>query len=401
MLFFWLRFFGYRQDKLSAAEDEDDAAPATIVPGRYCSQPRKSIMYHPAEIRIEHSPAPLDGDLATARRGTQRRAAIDLDRGDSVLGSLRISVDALPTRQHNMSVPLHSYTDFTIMHKGRLSKIVSASHKFTGEEVAIKMYDRTVMSAIQLEDIAREIDILVMAKGVDGIVQYEKADNGKYLTAIVLKGCTGGTLAKRLANAGGRMPEVMCVRDVVKPLVSALAWLHEHNVVHRNLKPQHILFDDEDELRICDFFIAAVMGKTALVGREGSLAYMAPEMVTKPTDDEIFHEVIDNGISETDLPSYNEKVDIWSLGVITVELLTGHKPFIANTPGEMAAVQKQELQGDRWGGVLDFIRDQEFLSLSGQDFLSSILRIDPRDRPSARALMAHPWLDTVHSDLEA
>jgi len=401
MLFFWLRFFGFRQDKLGAVDEEDDDAPVTIVPAHYCSQPRKSIVYHPAEIHFQKSPAPLTGDLAKARRGTQRRAAIDLDRGDSGVGALRISLDASPTRQQSLSVPLHSYTDFATMYKGRLSKIVSANHKFTGEEVAIKMYDRTVMTAIQLEDIAREIDILTMAKGVDGIVQYEKADNGKYLTAIVLKSCTGGTLAKRLANAGGRMPEVMCVRDVVKPLVAALAWLHDHNVVHRDLKPQHILFDDEDELRICDFFIAAVIGKTALVGREGTLAYMAPEMVNKPTDEEIFHEVIDNGISENDLPSYNEKVDIWSLGVITVELLTGHKPFIADTPEEMVAVQKQELQGHRWGGVLDFIRDQEFLSLSGQDFLSSILRIDPRDRPSARALMAHPWLDTVHSDQEA
>jgi len=43
--------------------------------------------------------------------------------------------------------------------------------------------------------------------------------------------------------------------------------------------------------------------------------------------------------------------------------------------------------------VLDFVRDQEFLSLPGQDFLSSILRINPRDRPSARTLLGHTWLE--------
>lgn len=392
MLSFLLGLLGLRSPQFDRSKETDRFAFFWRFLGMP-SQTCKSEAYNPSEFYSDCL-VPLDGNLAEARRGTRRRTAIDLARSRP---SLEFAKSAEASRAANAG-PIGAYTNLTTLQKGRLSKIVRALHTSSGEKVVLKIYDRSLLTEVQADDLAKEIDVLSQIKGHSGVIELNRTFVDDYFRTIVLCDCSGGNLLDRLASTGGRMAEDMCVRLVVKPLVDTLAWLHGNNIVHRDVKPEHILFDGQGNTRLTDFFSAAIKGKTAMVGREGTLAYMAPEVVTKPTDDEIFHEVIDNGIAETDLPSYDEKVDVWSLGVTIVEILTGHQPFLADTPEQMAAVQKQELQGDRWGGVLDFVRDQEFLSLPGQDFLSSILRIDPKDRPSAKDLQSHPWLDVTGSD---
>eukprot|EP00803_Ostreobium_quekettii_P008457 evm.model.scf_2487.2 EVM.evm.TU.scf_2487.2 scf_2487:18370-21177(+) len=161
LFFFWLRFFGYKQPM----DGSDDEQASTIF-GRRPSQPRTSIMYNPDEVRnIDSAVVPLDGDLASVRRSTHRRSAIDLVRGElGATADVRRSMDNAPTRQKFMAAPLNTYTDFTTMHVGRLTKIVSATHKFTGAEVAIKMYDRTTLSSDQEKEVAKEVQILRKAK---------------------------------------------------------------------------------------------------------------------------------------------------------------------------------------------------------------------------------------------
>lgn len=204
-----------------------------------------------------------------------------------------------------------------------------------------------------------------------------------------------GTLINRIAAEGGSMTEDVCVRTVITPLVEALSWLHEHNIVHRDLKPEHILFDSSGRIKIVDFLSSATLGKDAMFSREGTVAYMAPEMLSKPSPEEIFHEVICGGVDEADLPSYNEKVDIWSVGVIAVECLTGRQPFLADGVREMLLVQREELEGRGSIGVWDSMFDSGFVSTECKDFLSNVFSMDPDDRPSAAELLQHPWLELL------
>lgn len=189
------------------------------------------------------------------------------------------------------------------------------------------------------------------------------------------------------------MTEDVCVRDIVLPLVQAVKWMHDHRIVHRNLKPEHILFDGKGTLKVVDFMSSATVGKDPLVGREGTLAYMAPEMLSKPTPEEIFHEVICDGIDEADLPAYDEKVDVWSIGVIVLECLAGRQPFIADSAEAMLEVQRRELGGKGDIGVWDTMED--FLSMEARDFLSQACSANPADRPSAAELIHHPWLELL------
>ncbi|CAD7695294.1 unnamed protein product [Ostreobium quekettii] len=395
MMLFWLRFFGYRRSARLGRGYHEDVGAASY-------KPRKSIMYDPETLYCDDGLAPLEDGIAAARRQSHRRPAIDLERGTRSLDlgpgpGVRMSVDSLSSRQSYMATPMSSYMNFYTIHRGRHAKIVRATQKYTGARVALKVFDKSNLTAGQREDIVKEVQILRLLKG-DGIVDFDKKLEDDCTVTVALKECTGGTLMNRLAMSGGRMVEEACVRHVVKPLVAALAMLHSKKIVHRDLKPEHLLYDEHSRLHLVDFHSAAIIGKIPLTGREGTMAYMAPEVLTKPTPDEIFHDVLSNGISDSDLPSYDEKVDIWSMGVIIVEALTGRQPFVADTAEAMLRAQQQELQGSRFGGVLDLVRDQEFLSLEGQDFLSSIFRLNPGERPSAASLLSHPWLELLGSD---
>jgi serine/threonine protein kinase len=121
----------------------------------------------------------------------------------------------------------------------------------------------------------------------------------------------GGTLARRLQSGPLSLAEV---RQLFIPLVQAVAYIHRRGVIHRDLKPTNILLDEVDGqvyMRLIDFGIASVQGNTAsppltTAGNEvGTIAYMAPERMS--------------GVAA---PSN----DIFSLGVILYQMLTGHFP---------------------------------------------------------------------------
>lgn len=331
----------------------------------------------------------------------QRRSALDLTAGTrcgTPMEGIRSSANILC-----------SYSFFVTAHRGSHAKIIKARNRHTSQRVVLKVYDKDRISANLLENITKEMRILNIAKGVDGIVQLEDSYEDSHQAVSVLEDCTGGTLISKMASGGGQLNEASCVHHVVKPLLQVLAWLHSNGIVFRDLKPEHIMFDGKGHLRLVDFFSAAVYGEDSLVSREGTLAYMAPEMVIKPSPDEIFNEVIGNGLSEADLPSYNEKVDIWSLGVTIFEVLTSRQPFLAETPEELRCIHARTLGSS--GGIrtsLDCVKMREFMSNDALDFLGSMLRVNPDERPSAVELLEHPWLkvdskivrksfNTVHS----
>ncbi len=122
----------------------------------------------------------------------------------------------------------------------------------------------------------------------------------------------GGTLARRLQSGPLSLSEA---HQLFVPLVQAIVYIHRRGVIHRDLKPTNILLDEEDEqiyVRLIDFGIASIQGDTAgpsltTGGSEvGTIAYMAPER-----------------LSGVIAPSN----DIFSLGVILYQMLTGHLPL--------------------------------------------------------------------------
>lgn len=140
--------------------------------------------------------------------------------------------------------------------------------------------------------------------------------------------------------------------------------MHKRAIAHRDLKPQNILLGSsslkELEIRVADFGLSCFFNPDeGLDLNVGSPIYMAPELVKKE--------------------SYNEKVDIWSIGIITFNLLSGKMPFETFTE-----IKEQPLRFN----YVDF----PDISRDAIDFITKCLNRDVGKRHSARQMLQHPWL---------
>jgi len=136
---------------------------------------------------------------------------------------------------------------------------------------------------------------------------------------IVMRYMTGGTLADRIT---GRPMPLADVVPIIQRLAGALQAAHQKNILHRDVKPGNVLFDSEGQAHLSDFGTAKqIQGgalSTSTVGTvTGTFAYMSPEQAQGG-------KVLDG------------RSDIYSLGVVLYEMLTGLRPYQADTPVEMA-----------------------------------------------------------------
>ena len=147
-----------------------------------------------------------------------------------------------------------------------------------------------------------------------------------------------------------------------------LSSVHEHNITHRDLKLENFLLQDETDaadLKLIDFGLSRHFKKAEKMNVPvGTPYYVAPEVL--------------NG-------AYDEKCDLWSLGVIAYMLLSGTPPFPGNGENEILTRVKK--------GVYDLnIPKFDKVSANAKDFIKKLLVMDPKKRLSAKEAQAHQWL---------
>ena len=151
-------------------------------------------------------------------------------------------------------------------------------------------------------------------------------------------------------------------------LVSAICYSHSNNIVHRDLKPENIMLDvvrdDNPMIKLIDWGGARYFSKNKKMSTiKGTPYYIAPEVIKEV---------------------YDEKCDIWSLGVIFYVLLCGYPPFNGDTDVEiMQNVQKGKFifPEEEWGVI----------SKDAKDLISKMLTYEPSKRINAKQVLLHPW----------
>lgn len=257
---------------------------------------------------------------------------------------------------------------FAMVYKGRKRKNPSQS-------VAVKVVTKKGIQKAS-EILVKEIKILrelTALHHTNLVAMHDCMDSPAYVY-VVMEYCNGGDLADYLQ--ANRLLSEGTIRLFLRQLAEAMRAIHAKGIVHRDLKPQNILLThnvapprtphaSEITLKIADFGFARFLEEGNMaVTLCGSPMYMAPEVIMSL--------------------KYDAKADLWSLGTIVYQCLTGKAPFQATTPHELKAFYENsvDLQPKMPPGT-----SAELCSL-----LIGLLRRSPRERMPFEVFFNHPFL---------
>ena len=225
----------------------------------------------------------------------------------------------------------------------------------------------------------RTITSMLNHKNVVHLYDYFEENNCAF---FIMEYCNGKSLANTLKinKEQGKTLTQAIIQFFFKQIVEGLNHIHSKGIIHRDIKLENILLNfknnntynyKESEIKIIDFGLSSLGPASSLVG---SPIYMDPKIIEK-------YERA-GGIDE--LNKYDEKADIWSLGAICYEMITGENLFKAKN---MEELKKEEKKGIYY---LDLKLD---LSTEIISFLNAMLQYEPEIRSSTEELLKHPFLN--------
>ncbi|NWS86175.1 HUNK kinase, partial [Toxostoma redivivum] len=256
-----------------------------------------------------------------------------------------------------------------MINKGSFAKVMEGLHIPTGEKVAIKVIDKrkAKQDYYVLRNMKREPRIHQMIKHPNIVRLYEtlETDNSYYM---VMELCLGGDLLDRICDKKRLVePEV---RRYTRQILSAVEHLHCQGIVHRDLKIENFLLDENNNIKIIDFGLSNTarfegLSQELLHTQCGSPAYAAPELLAHK--------------------KYGPKVDVWSIGVSMFAMLTGTLPFTVE-PFNIKQLHQKMLIGE----ISPIPSD---ISPGAVHFMQSLLEPDPAKRPGVKEAIKDKWLN--------
>nr|XP_056712165.1 hormonally up-regulated neu tumor-associated kinase homolog A-like [Euleptes europaea] len=256
-----------------------------------------------------------------------------------------------------------------MINKGSFAKVMEGLHIPTGEKVAIKVIDKkkAKQDSYVLKNMKREPRIHQMIKHPNIVQLYEtlETENSYYM---VMELCFGGDLMDRICEK--KKLEEREVKKYTRQIMSAVEHLHRHGIVHRDLKIENFLLDENNNIKIVDFGLSNIMkfdglSQELLNTQCGSPAYAAPELLAHK--------------------KYGPKVDVWSIGVSMFAMLTGTLPFTVE-PFNIKQLHLKMVNGE----INPMPPD---ISAEAVHFIYSFLEPDPAKRPAVKEAMKDKWLN--------
>uniref|UniRef100_A0A3Q2G792 Myosin, light chain kinase 5 n=1 Tax=Cyprinodon variegatus TaxID=28743 RepID=A0A3Q2G792_CYPVA len=268
----------------------------------------------------------------------------------------------------------HKVTDHYNLHEklgtGKFGLVFKLTHKETGRVFAGKFYKGR--RAKEREAARKEIELMNHLHHPK-LVQCLGAYDHKPEMVMVMEFIAGGELFERIVDDNFEHTEPASVR-YMQQILEGIAFMHQQNIVHLDLKPENIVCVDTTgtSIKIIDFGLASKLDEnTGLKVMHGTPEFVAPEVIN--------YEPV------------TLATDMWSIGVICYILLSGESPFQGNSDAETLAL----VTAAQWEFDEESFED---ITQEAQDFISSLLNKDPRQRMSCEEGLAHPWMEKFDSE---
>ena len=246
---------------------------------------------------------------------------------------------------------------------GTFSKVTKGMHIITGEQVAIKILDKSkIKDDIDILHITREIEILksIYHKNISQLYESISTEHNFYL---VMEYIDGGDLGDYISKKISLNENIAC--HFFRQLISVIEYLNDMGITHRDLKPENILLDSSKKnIKVIDFGLSNYCANNELLKSAcGSPCFASPEMLSGKSY---------QGVT----------TDLWSAGIVLYSMLVGTLPF-----------DDQELNT-----LYEHIKIGTFyipsnLSLESIDFLKKILQVDPDKRINIEGIKKHKWFN--------
>ena len=271
----------------------------------------------------------------------------------------------------NLKYPLTKmkfYKYGKLLGKGAFGKVNLCLHTLTGRLVAIKSINKTkIISERQKKKINIETNIMKTLSNSNYIVKfYETYETKKHICIVMEYICAGDLLS--YIRKRSKLNENIA-KYIFKQIILALQYIHNNNIVHRDIKLDNILIDLDNKIKICDFGVSKIINSNDKMFEQcGTPTYIAPEILRNKGYEGF-------------------KVDVWSSGVVLYAMLSGTVPFKGNDLNELNNLILK--------GKFNDIND---ISVEAKNLIKNILEVDPKKRLSINEILCHPWLINVDCD---
>ncbi|KAL0479427.1 serine/threonine kinase 4 [Acrasis kona] len=250
--------------------------------------------------------------------------------------------------------------DLMRLDEGSSGTVYKGIHRKTGDVCAIKIIQ--LKADTKLDAIENEISVMYSCNH-DNIVKYIGSFSRGQDLWIVMEYLKGGKLTDLLLTTQLTEREIA---SICREVLQALSYLHKNARIHRDIKSDNILIGVSGEIKLADFGFCAELGdnKDKRKSVVGTPYWMAPEVI--------------RGVE------YDTKVDLWSLGIMALELADGEPPLLDLPPLRalfLIATQPPPT-----------LREPEKWSEEFKDFLQNCLSKSPQKRASADELLSHPFI---------